>query len=793
MENIRGYNIRKAVKISGTNVRLFLRDNESTPVFSFADLVRAVFGEDNPGPIVLAKQIPEKNKANLIGRSGDSSIVVDFEGLSFFLVDKMEAKFAKTTIDYIREYLDKESHKLPSPVKVVSKSGIREEKIDEEFKRQYMVQTEDGRSQRYLKIRGFRWFNGVDIRSNYCGSSDEYFNSIVENLKDEYRFKTLMDEVGTVTFLSEQGLIELLKETTPDRYKSVYENILEQCLKNEKELSGEKEELVLESEWEEPEEKTKALELSDVYKLRKNLKDSIMVSDSDVRMFATPDYSFRLLNYNGKVFASVDDVQKSALNPENKEYEGSSTLKFASAENKDKYLGRFAKLYDVLNCFLDDEKLLEVLEKVKLFVSPPPIEKVEVKPKKEAGVKMNKYYTPDPIPGRVVAWTDLQMNVPVFTVFIEDKEGFVPLFKAGDVGNYAGFSNALALTRRYVNEKLYTKVSINEIHRNNMRMLSADGVHDLIVASGKFADKTVADTLTRDLKNAATEYLLENEKDIKFRIDKWDTEEAVKQEPAIEESPAKETKKKEKVAKEPTAKADKNEYASTVCINNKLVRTIIKRKSDRDIVPYYCVEDFCNAWGLDVNAVKSHISDGMATISKKDKDGSVIFVSYADMSAIATFENGEARTMVSNTMKASGVVFKEACASFGISFDNDTEHDERVGHYSDREKSESIDTRKPGSMEQLLSHSENGYAYTVGAIILAERIRNVLSYLKVCNSKIESGLPGPTSSNLVKKLWMYIDAQDPHAEAGTAFQQTVVAANERYNYLLDAAKSISKA
>jgi hypothetical protein len=52
--------------------------------------------------------------------------------------------------------------------------------------------------------------------------------------------------------------------------------------------------------------------------------------------------------------------------------------------------------------------------------------------------------------------------------------------------------------------------------------------------------------------------------------------------------------------------------------------------------------------------------------------------------------------------------------------------------------------------------------------------------------------PGPTNNNLVKKLWTFIDTQDPRMEAGPMFQQTVVAANERYRCLLDIARSVQK-
>ena len=191
-----------------------------------------------------------------------------------------------------------------------------------------------------------------------------------------------------------------------------------------------------------------------------------------------------------------------------------------------------------------------------------------------------------------------------------------------------------------------------------------------------------------------------------------------------------------------------------------------------------------------------HITDNVPARFEKDAKGDVSYVSYADLSAIATFENKEARTMVSNTMKASANLFEEACRNFGIDFKNDAKEDaERVGHYADRANNDgttidNIDTSKAGSMEQLLSHAENGHAYAIGAIILAERIRNVLMYLKVRKFTGEVGVPGPTTNNLVKKLWTFIDTQDPQAPANTAFQQTVVTANERYRCLLDAARSL---
>ena len=820
MDNLQGYTIRRKFKINGTNVTAFFRDEESTPVFSFLDLVCSVYGQDNAGVSLFIKQIPEANKARLINSVGGSQWVVDFEGLSFFLNDKMESHFAKTIISNVEKFLDRESKSLPSPVKVSVRSQVREPM--EELNHQFIVQTDDKRPQRYVKIKGLRWFNGADIRSNYCGSSQDYFEDVLLDISSEYRFQTTMPNAGTVTFLNETGLLRLMEITNPDEGKEMFSSLINRCIESEKEVEPE------------TKEEVGRVELSEVYRRKSYLDKSLEIDKNNIFVYETDDWSVSFFEDDAHViWVKIMNVESSTyLNPKLKEYTGEKREHF---KDGDTYLGEFAPVEDCVRQVSDS---MEITEEFLHGLTQHIDELSKVEETEQKGEEpMKKYLTTVPIAGTVVAWTDLDMDgKKVFTVFTKkfDDGKIIPLFRATDIGEYAGFSNATTLARSCVDEKFITRTSITEERRNNMRVLCTEGVQKLIEGSGKYNSED-AKSLTQELEKKANEFFESHQDDIKFRLDMMRTKEKIEEENTVEqetttteENTPQEVEVSPEVAQQASEavknamsnpeivqklssvpgfgamaasllseltgknnKVSEDQHAGVVMMNGKPIRAIIVKSPKGGITPYYCVEDFCGAWDLNAEAVKGHMTDDINRSTGNDKNGEVTYVSYADLSNICTFENENARTMVSDTMRNSSDLFNEACKAFGIEFNDDTKRKKQPlkEHVSEQK----IDTNSANSMEQLLSHAEDGHAYTVGAIILAERIRNVLAYMKNYGGKIDiDHFPGPTNNNLVKKLWTFIDTQDPRMEAGPMFQQTVVAANERYRCLLDIARSVQK-
>lgn len=91
---------------------------------------------------------------------------------------------------------------------------------------------------------------------------------------------------------------------------------------------------------------------------------------------------------------------------------------------------------------------------------------------------------------------------------------------------------------------------------------------------------------------------------------------------------------------------------------------------------------------------------------------------------------------------------------------------------------------EPQDMMYNYLGSQNTEVFILGAVMLAERLRNLIVWLRV-NQKKRRVFAGPSSNDLLNNLWKHIDCQDHKEKISFGFRKLVTAVTARYETLRD--------
>jgi len=839
VETIRDYTIRKKVKVNDAGVHVYFRDEDSPPLIAFGDLLSAVYGRYYHDVSLYAKQLKEQHKA-LLEYRGITCLVVDFEGAASFIHGKLEDKFANEEVVKLTKSIDKIAHELPGPVKQYTLNSDSVQKLGDNDK-QLMIFIDD-KPLRYLNIDGIRWFNSNDLKMAYCEGSQELVDEVISELEaDDYsRFDIDKDSV----FIKEIALEKFFATINPDKAGELFTTLVNTISETEEDTV-------------EPEPESEELEAvteEDIFSNETPLED---VTD-DIRIYydTRTNDRLRILTKGDKAFVALPDILKSSV------YESPISILDTSNDNKFRAIVKgqeitFIESEEACISYIEASESISYNTRIRMFAFPPEIIAVS---EKTTGAPTENLEPVSDINGnalgRAVGWVKLHIELPdegfyVFCVLyktenelFDPRAKIIPAFKSLDVGLLAGFSCGTTLAKKHCSPENYVKVSVRELRRNNLSMLTLDGIAELVGSVNSFPKRTAED-VTALLSTELNSWLADNISKINFALEKRKVEkqEATRLEqenkigePVTEKSevqdveqteqdtteqsegttepveqasatvrsalsdPEKRKKLQEALDKLPNgigalaagllgsvanseSKVDRSIYKGTVQVNGKTVRALIIKSPSGGITPYYEVDDLANAWNVSPEDVKNRITENHHPHSEREGNTALIYLMYSEVAEILLQINPEGRKWVSNTMKASDVLFKEACKKFGIDFENDTK----------QTSEEEIDTDSPESMGKLLAQTDDGHAYTIGAIMLAERLRALLVWFKSTDTAPDiDHLPGPTNNNVVKKLWLYIDTQEPTQKPGYSMQRAVITAYERYMILSSLAKGMRK-
>ena len=204
---LEGYTIQKKITVNGKNLQVLFRDNESPPVFAFADILTITFNEYGRNTTSFIGKISDEHKEKVFFNHCDRW-VLDFDGMAEFI--RAFAEDPEDILDQIKTFIDNVyKGDLPSPVVVTKNDSNNKTIAVNEIQYEY-------------KVSGnMRWFKTEDF-------VNVYGSKIKRNLK-------LLDTKDIHEgWISEDGLMDLLQIFETDKAFQDYESIIEAC--NHKEI-----------------------------------------------------------------------------------------------------------------------------------------------------------------------------------------------------------------------------------------------------------------------------------------------------------------------------------------------------------------------------------------------------------------------------------------------------------------------------------------------------------------------------------------------------------------------------
>lgn len=324
----------------------------------------------------------------------------------------------------------------------------------------------------------------------------------------------------------------------------------------------------------------------------------------------------------------------------------------------------------------------------------------------------------------------------------DPKEAITPLFWATELGDYAKFNNINRLISEMCNQKDYCKITIPDIKKYNIKVVTLEGLQSLL---NNESFKNQGAQLISDLQEAVNTYIEKHKDDLDFKLKKYNVRE--------------QALKNETVTTEEKGQDEEHNITlkeSVMSFRGKELKIAVGITESNSAIIYFDIKQLC-----DILEVKE--DDLVPFDRKKDNDGNDSLISIYDLGDALFGVKDNVTAIVQELFDTAKPLVISMAKEMGLQLKNNST------------------TTKEDFMSQLLSSSDS-HNYILGAIILAERFREVVLRLKK-NKREKIGLPGPGNSKLLEDLWKYIDCQEPDSDISFGFKKQVVIVNERYQRL----------
>ena len=306
------------------------------------------------------------------------------------------------------------------------------------------------------------------------------------------------------------------------------------------------------------------------------------------------------------------------------------------------------------------------------------------------------------------------------------------LFIANEIGKIAEVNDVVKKVKRYVDEKEKVKTNLTVLNKNGVVIITIEGIKQLLTNIGR-TDMS----LITDLEHEIFELLKYRQKGIEqmetntmytLTDDKHYVDDIDNVHHYIQEI----TELNDGVVESFPYKGNNIDVYVTV--------------QDNTTVIYYEAESLCKACSLEYSSVLP-----FARYSYNNK----VYVSLFDMKDTFT-----------NTNEDLKVLFEASKNAYDLATNN------------------LLKKYVPKDRMITLLQSNDPCEYILGAVLLAEKFRNVILWLDI-HSKTKYRAPGPKNNILLNTLWNYIDYQDNNAKISFGFKKQVEIVIARYEQLLD--------
>lgn len=744
------YVMKKSLKIDNKNIGVYFADNTKPPLFVLTDVTRFLFGDYNKSTKDIVRLISEGHSTKIRTSAGYEIVVCDLQGLREVFEacceESKTSEFMKKVVDFV----DTQYRTLPGPIK-------RTKIIQEISSKDYflMITALDNHSVRFVRIGDTRWFAAQDILRGLVGIPAERIEEAISDLDSEdiCDVKFQNDEVRRC--ISETGVLQVLARIIPDRSLNLGNQLISVC---------------------------NAIENKNINGLKAIVSNLIIDGrETDVMRYAVFNFKqvktvvFRYDKDTILFFFSVNDIAKilgaNITNSNRKAMH--KNLMFVSDDN---------------NIFLDNSALREIFSSYKDY---PTLYEDITKSIKENSI-MNQVMAITDTSSPIVSMTreefeEIRKDTPMFTkgfepivtedgfsiidyYFIDvsgescliclatygDDEEVFPMIWSKNLGVLSKISYMPTLINRVFKPSEYTKVNLPDAKRTSVKLVRVRNLKKILGYS-KISDKA-----KDDLFKAVTEAvqaIMDKHNGVKET--KGETivgETKIQEEAKVEEAIVEEEEHKEKdINEEPKlARAE-----DVISFRGKPVKISIFAEPEKGILVYYDYEQLCQSLEIDPSKLGEFKKYG-------DVEGKESLISILDIANAIKDLVEEPNVIVQQLFVESKEAITDMAHEMGLEVKN-----------SEENKGKTSDNNEP------LFSTKDGKAYTFGAIILAEKFRNIIAIAEIVKKIPTDGLPGPSNRKLINDLWKYIDCQAPDQQASFAFQKQVIAVNERYQRMLE--------
>lgn len=495
---LENYNIVEKVSIDGKNLQVCFRDNQSPPVFAFADILTITFKEYGRNVATYIGKISDEHKEKIFFNHCERW-VLDFEGMAEFI--RAFAEDAEDILQKIKDFVNNVYQRLPGPVTVIKETTDSK------------TISVNGTKYDYRIAHNIRWFK-VD------SFTETYGNSIKRNLK-------LLDPRDIRNgWISEDGLMDALQIFESDKAFKIYEKIIESCNSNE----------MIDKPWSiddwapisfviDGDKSSSTRYLFETKKVHNRqvkvvyviLNSSVILLFYDIKALADilgidPETAARATVKHCSLFFKGEDIFTNIIGV-NSVLQRLSTDKSAAHSLTREVCKTFGGTRSKISLKLEGDLIYTTrdiveIQEVKHSMKPVPIDNTDYTAVDVAQISVN--------------------NTPVITVFakkttelFDPAAEVVPMFGISSAGIAFGIHNGTVLAKSIPAEER-GKVSLVDLKKNGVVVVTESGLKTFFRNTKDFKE---VNKIMNDITTAVIKYLRENKETINFTLSYWEKKE----------------------------------------------------------------------------------------------------------------------------------------------------------------------------------------------------------------------------------------------------------------------------
>lgn len=738
-----GYSIRRTVKIEGNIAGIYFKNNETPPLYNLSDIARLT-----SLPVKALIDIASKEHCVKLQTNTSYSVwTCDFEGLCKILHETMEENRAVDIIAVLKEFTDEQYRTLPGPLTVTKK-------IKNIFSKKYfsLVTGIGDFAIRYVKTEDTRWFAAQDIVRCFqqrISAAEDIFDIVDDNDKCDITFKNSESRMC----INETALTMILKQEKPALAEDYLKQLISKCEKLEKRFVEEKfsvDNLIVDGTAVNTSRyMISYVENNMVVFLRYDNK--IVITLYSVRMTA------KKLNFDiNEAMAAAKQVDIAFVTEDDIFVEIESLIRIFGSERTN--LQYCAFLFDKSS---DIDIKQDAIKNTTADCDLVLLTREQLQERNIAQVKP-KRFEPYRTTGEwfVAAYDNFEIKEGKHILLCLAKkdwnnpeEKITPLFWSTSVGLYTDCPRFNKFVNEVCDDSEYCKVTFSDIKKFNIKMITVEGIRKVLSSVETVEDP---DKIINELIAAAKKFEEQSMKDIKFNLEKYNA----RRKGTVNEQKTEDVSQQEAIKKE----IKDNSVTLQECFisfRDQELRIAVTITKEKGAVIYYDIAQLCNILNIKETDLNSFVK-------QKDNEGKETLISIYDITDALTGAIKNPAETVKELFKASKHAVTEVARLYGMKVKDETNTEEQT-------------VNREELMQDLLRSNDSQH-YTLGAIILAERFRELLIWIALNDKKI-NGVAGPSNNRLLDTLWKFIDCQAPEQTISFGFRKQTFTVMERYNKL----------